>query len=377
MPWPTGGARRPARLRGQFAGLLGLPAQLAKRRVIQPHRQVEDGEIARALVEVIWDDQGEGVITTPSHPLILSPKSLHIKKEARTMPMPAPQEQLGSFYLGAEYDLAGGARKDDSPIHYDARDLVTHAVCVGMTGSGKTGLCIGLLEEAALDKVPGILIDPKGDITNLLLQFPDCSPEDFAPWINAHDARARRRRWRSSPPPPPNWQKGLADWGIGGDRMRKLASMKSATRSSRPVRTWACRSTSWAAWPRRSSIGRASGGDPRAHQGTVAALLGLAGVNADPVRSREGILLSTIFEHFWQQGQNPRPGQTDQPIQQPPVRQMGVFEVDTFFPEKDRFGLAMAFNTLVASPKFQVWLQGEPLDVERCSTTPTASRATA
>ena len=96
-------------------------------------------------------------------------------------------ERLGSFYLGKEYDLAG-AKLSDVPVMYDARDLTTHAICVGMTGSGKTGLCIDLLEEAALDKVPAIIIDPKGDITNLLLTFPDLLPENFLPWINADDA---------------------------------------------------------------------------------------------------------------------------------------------------------------------------------------------
>ncbi len=101
--------------------------------------------------------------------------------------MQAPPEKLGSFYLGAQYDLAVGARSE-TPIIYDARDLTTHAVCVGMTGSGKTGLCIGLLEEAALDRIPSIIIDPKGDMTNLLLQFPDLRAEDFRPWINEDDA---------------------------------------------------------------------------------------------------------------------------------------------------------------------------------------------
>ncbi|MCA9018496.1 MAG: DUF87 domain-containing protein, partial [Planctomycetaceae bacterium] len=104
--------------------------------------------------------------------------------------MQAPPEKLGGFYLGAEYDLASGQRSD-VPVVYDARDLTTHAVCVGMTGSGKTGLCIGLLEEAALDRVPALIIDPKGDLTNLLLQFPQLRPEDFRPWINLDDARRK------------------------------------------------------------------------------------------------------------------------------------------------------------------------------------------
>ena len=104
--------------------------------------------------------------------------------------MNLPPERLGSFYLGARYDLDTG-KVIEEPINYDARDLTTHAVCFGMTGSGKTGLCVCLLEEAALDKVPAIIIDPKGDITNLLLQFPSLSPKDFEPWINVDDARRK------------------------------------------------------------------------------------------------------------------------------------------------------------------------------------------
>ena len=96
-------------------------------------------------------------------------------------------EKLGVFYLGREYDLAAQKAADDLVL-YDAKDLVTHAVCVGMTGSGKTGLCLALLEEAAIDGIPAILIDPKGDLANLLLTFPQLRGEDFAPWINPEDA---------------------------------------------------------------------------------------------------------------------------------------------------------------------------------------------
>src|SRR5512135_3105487 len=104
------------------------------------------------------------------------------------MPLSMPDfEKLGVFYLGKAYDLAAKRRRDDLLL-YDSRDLVTHAVCVGMTGSGKTGLCLSLIEEAAIDGVPAILIDPKGDLCDLLLTFPDLSPSDFRPWINEEDA---------------------------------------------------------------------------------------------------------------------------------------------------------------------------------------------
>jgi hypothetical protein len=267
------------------------------------------------------------------------------------MPMPAPQEQLGSFYLGAEYDLAGGVRKDDSPIHYDARDLVTHAVCVGMTGSGKTGLCVGLLEEAALDKVPGILIDPKGDITNLLLQFPDLQPADFAPWINAQDAERKGQTVEEfAAATAGNWQKGLTDWGIGGDRMRKLAHEVGYTIFTpgsdmgvplNIMGSLAAPKLDWA--PSR--------GDPRAHLGHRGRAAGAGRRQRRPGAQPRGHPALHHLRAFLAAGAEPRPGQTDHVDPAAAGRQMGVFDVDTFFPEKDRFNLAMAFNTLVASPK--------------------------
>ena len=99
-------------------------------------------------------------------------------------------EKLGAFYLGRPYDL-GAKKPKDGILLYDSKDLLTHAVCVGMTGSGKTGLCLALLEEAAIDGIPSLIIDPKGDLANLLLTFPDLKPEDFAPWVNEEDAQKK------------------------------------------------------------------------------------------------------------------------------------------------------------------------------------------
>ena len=136
--------------------------------------------------------------------------------------MQTPREQLGSFFIGGEYDLHSG-ETSETPLVYDARDLTTHAVCVGMTGSGKTGLCIDILEEAALDHVPALIVDPKGDITNLLLQFPEMRPEDFLPWINVDDARRKGQTVEEyAAATAENWRKGLDGWGIGAERLREL-----------------------------------------------------------------------------------------------------------------------------------------------------------
>src|SRR4029078_6519984 len=131
-------------------------------------------------------------------------------------------ENLGVFYLGREYDLKNKKQKD-ALVLYDSKDLVTHAVCVGMTGSGKTGLCISLLEEAAIDNIPAIIIDPKGDLANLLLTFPDLKPEDFRPWINQEDARKKGQSPADYASAQAElWQKGLAAWGQDGARIQRL-----------------------------------------------------------------------------------------------------------------------------------------------------------
>lgn len=279
--------------------------------------------------------------------------------------MQAPPERLGAFYLGGEIDPATGEQLD-TPINYDARDLTTHAVCVGMTGSGKTGLCIGLLEEAAIDKVPALIIDPKGDLTNLLLQFPNLLPEDFRPWINVDDARRKGQTVDEyAEATAQTWRKGLADWGQGPERIQMLKDAVDYTiytpgsDAGIPVSILGS-----LAAPKLSFDTDAEAIRDRI-AGTTAALLGLVGINADPVRSREAILLSTIFEHYWRQGENLDLAKLILAIQTPPVRQLGVFDVDTFFPQKDRFALAIAFNNLMAAPTFQAWLQGDPLDIDR------------
>ena len=278
--------------------------------------------------------------------------------------MKAPPEKLGSFYLGAQYNLDTN-QITENPVNYDARDLTTHAVCLGMTGSGKTGLCIGLLEEAALDKVPAIIIDPKGDITNLMLQFPKLQPEDFKPWINPDDARRKGKTVDEYSQYTANlWRNGLSDWGIDPSRIESLqesadfAIFTPGSNAGIPISILSSLAAPNLNYEDNSEIIREQ------ITGTVAALLELVGVNADPVRSREAILLATIFEFYWRKNKDLDLTKLITSIQKPPVRKLGVFDVDTFYPEKDRFQLAMAFNSLIASPNFQSWLQGEPLDID-------------
>ncbi len=276
-----------------------------------------------------------------------------------------PPEKLGSFYLGARYDLET-SKIQDEVINYDARDLTTHAVCVGMTGSGKTGLCVGLLEEAALDKVPAIIIDPKGDMTNLLLQFDDLSPAEFRPWINPDDANRKGLSLDDyTQATAAKWKEGLASWGQTSERIKTLKQTivytiyTPGSDAGIPIDILGSLAAPKVAFDSDAEMIR------ERIQGTVAALLGMVGSEVDPVRSREGILLANIFEHYWRAGNDLDLTKLIKGIQDPPVKKLGVFDVDTFFPEKDRFELAMDFNGLVASPQFSNWLRGDPLDIDK------------
>lgn len=273
-------------------------------------------------------------------------------------------ERLASFYLGQEYDLAEGETLDKT-VQYDARDLTTHAVCLGMTGSGKTGLGVIVLEEAALDGVPALILDPKGDMTNLLLTFPDLRPEDFRPWVNPDDARRKDMDLDAYAASIADlWRKGLAGTGQGPERIRRLRESadfviytpgSSAGRQLSILHTLKAPTLSWDTDSEliRDKI-----------ESVVSALLALVGVEADPVRSREHILLSNIFETVWRGGEDLDLAQLIVQVQKPPFSQLGVFPVDTFFPEKDRMELAMLLNGLMASPAFADWIQGQPLDVD-------------
>ncbi|MFT4705803.1 MAG: hypothetical protein ACI81R_003515, partial [Bradymonadia bacterium] len=279
-------------------------------------------------------------------------------------------EKLGLFYMGRHFDIEAGEAGTE-PTLYDARDLTTHAVCVGMTGSGKTGLCIGLLEEAVLDGVPAIAIDLKGDIANLMLTFPDLAPADFRPWILEEDARRNDMSADDyAAKQADTWKKGLESWGQTPDRIRRLkeaADFCVYTPGSTAGIPLSILQSFHA-----PSVEVREDTELFAEQisTTVSSVLGLIGVNADPVRSREHILLSTLLHNAWAEGQN-----VDLPmliglVQNPGFEKVGVLDLNAFYPQKERFGLAMQLNNLVASPTFASWLEGEPLDIDKMLYTP-------
>ncbi|HUS09496.1 MAG TPA: hypothetical protein VMZ30_03440 [Pyrinomonadaceae bacterium] len=279
-------------------------------------------------------------------------------------------EKLGAFYLGRSYDL--GAKKPKNGILlYDSKDLLTHAVCVGMTGSGKTGLCLALLEEAAIDGIPSIIIDPKGDLANLLLTFPGLRAEDFLPWINEEDALKKNLSPEEfAAEQAESWKKGLSDWGQGGDRIKRLrdaADFRIYTPGSNagvPVSIL----KSFAAPP--AEITEDDELLAERVNTTTTSLLGLLGISADPLKSREHILISNILTKQWSGGKDLDIAGLIQEIQSPPITRIGVMDLDSVFPPSDRFELAMSFNNLLAAPGFSSWLEGAPLDIQQILHTP-------
>ena len=268
------------------------------------------------------------------------------------------------FFLGKRYDLQASKMGDDR-ISYDPDDLTTHAVITGMTGSGKTGLGVIMLEEAALRGIPAIVVDPKGDLTNLLLHFPDLLPSDFQPWVDQDAARREGVTVEAAAEKAASlWKNGLESYGLGKpdlEALRDSASFAVFTPGSDaglPVSILASLSAPPIPWEGNKEILREK------ISSTVTALLGLVGLkDIDPVRSREHILLSNIFEHAWQEGKDLDMAMLITHVQSPPFEKLGVFSLDQFYPEKDRFELAMLLNNFLAAPAFQTWLEGQPLDI--------------
>lgn len=274
-------------------------------------------------------------------------------------------EKLGSFYLGKKFELAGRQLLDEKVL-YDAKDLTTHAMCVGMTGSGKTGLCLSLLEEAALDGIPAICIDPKGDLGNLLLAFPDFAPEDFKPWLEPSEASRKGVSIDEyAKQTATKWQDGLESWQQDRERVQRykdsvdIAIYTPGSNAGIPMTVL----RSFDA-PPQAVIDDTDVMRERV-AGAASGLLTLMGVEADPLSSREHILLSNIFDRTWRKGHSLDLPSLIRAIQTPPLEKIGVFDLESFFPASDRMKLSMRLNNLLASPTFAGWLEGQPLDIKK------------
>jgi hypothetical protein len=268
------------------------------------------------------------------------------------------------FFLGNHYDLQKSEMGTDQ-VFYDPDDLTTHAVITGMTGSGKTGLAVIMLEEAALQGIPAIMVDPKGDLTNLLLHFPDLLPADFQPWVDQDAARRDGVTVEAAAEKAASlWKNGLESYGIGKPELEALrdsaefAVYTPGSDAGLPVSILASLSAPPIPWEGNKEILREK------ISSTVTAILGLVGLkDIDPVRAREHILLANIFEEAWKDGKDLDMATLITHVQSPPFEKLGVFSLDQFYPEKDRFELAMLLNNFLAAPAFQTWLEGQPLDI--------------
>ena len=268
----------------------------------------------------------------------------------------------GHLLIGEQINAESGDRTGE-PVLIDSGDLTTHGVIVGMTGSGKTGMGIVLLEEALMAGIPVLAIDPKGDLGNLCLTFPDLSAAEFEPWMDVGAARVENvtigqlaetmsERWRS----------GLASWGLGRSDVANLAA------AANPV-IYTPGSTAGVPLDVLGRLQAPTTTDPAARHdeidSTVSGLLGLIGIDSDPLSGREHILLANLIARAWDGGTPLDLPTLLAQILEPPIRKLGVLDLDTFFPTKDRQSLVLKLNGLLASPSFAAWAEGAPLDIER------------
>ena len=271
-------------------------------------------------------------------------------------------EQLGLFYLGKRYDLDARTRLPE-PVLYDSRDLLTHAVCVGMTGSGKTGLGIGVIEEAALDGIPVLAIDPKGDLANLVLTFPSLAPAEFLPWVDASAAMtAGLTPEVFAGREAETWRAGLTEWDQDAHRIgrfQRAAEVRVYTPGSRAATPLALL---------RTLVPSAGTDEEEVAAGisaTVDSLLALAGVEDTSQHAPEHVLLATILRSSAAAREAVDLPWLVRQVQTPAFDRVGVLDLETFFPARDRQALALRLNGVLASPGFDVWLAGEPVDIGR------------
>jgi hypothetical protein len=268
------------------------------------------------------------------------------------------------FYLGGQFSLEDKEIQPE-PYRYEADDLTTHAVVFGMTGSGKTGLCVDLLEEAVGEDIPLVIIDPKGDVCNLALIFPELSPRDFIPWVSEQEAKKKGQTVEEyAAKTAATWKKGLSKWNIDPTRM-------AAIKDRMDLRIFTPGSSAGLPVSILEGFRRPPGTFEEDEEekvekirNTVSALLSLLDIESDPLKSKPHILISHIIEYHWRMGRDLDIEDLILNIQKPPMKKLGVFAVDQLMPEDERVELAFRINHIVASPSFRFWTTGTPLSAE-------------
>ncbi len=274
-----------------------------------------------------------------------------------------------SLYIGKQFDPASNALGER--VELDPSDLLTHGLIVGMTGSGKTGLAVGLIEETLRQGVPVLAIDPKGDLADLLLLFKNLDGPSFAPWVDPEAARRAGKTQASlGEETAAAWKKGLADWGLSEADVASLEGAREAV-------IYTPGSTSGIPLNILQSLDAPTVPFDSAAEdlrdeiaGLASGLLGLLGIAADPIQSREHILISALIEDAWRKGKGLTLESLVTAVANPPFDKLGALPVETVYPAKERQALMMSLNNLLASPSFAVFRQGEPLDVGALLRTP-------
>jgi hypothetical protein len=274
-------------------------------------------------------------------------------------------EKLGLFYFGKEVDPKT-LEITDNLLLYRSKDLTTHAVIIGMTGSGKTGLGVGIIEEATIDKIPSIIIDPKGDMGNLLLTFPDLKPGDFEEWVDPDEAQNKEMDSKSyAEEVANNWENGLKSFYQDKNRIKLYKESADFT-------IYTLGSSAGIPLSVLSSFDAPSEDildDPDTFSSIinsmVMGLLALIGIKANPLSSKEYMLLATIFSYFWKRKRDLTLEELIGYIASPPFEKVGVLNLKIFYPQNERLKLAMLLNNVLASPGFSMWTKGEPLDIQK------------
>jgi hypothetical protein len=274
----------------------------------------------------------------------------------------AMYEKVGLFYLGKDIDK-NTLKPTEALTLLKNKNFTTHAAIIGMTGSGKTGLGVGIIEEAAMDNIPSIVIDPKGDMGDLCLTDPSFSAALFEPWVKDEAVAKGVEPTSYAKEVAETWKKGLEEWGQTASRVEDFAKVRKTIYTPGSSAGVSINIMASLEVPPEEIM---DDSDTLASflKSTVSSLLSLIGIEADPIDSKEYILLAQIISENWMEEKSVTIEELIGSIINPPFKKVGVLSLDAYYPQSERFRFATKFNAVIASPSFNSWLQGEDLDIQ-------------